>query len=84
MANLGLDINLYKRKFYLMLKGGYEYGITRTFTSSGKRYFNELGYIYPVVYDPRNNKVSALHSFIGNTSYHRQAIWLEAGFKFKM
>ncbi len=85
MANLGIDVNLYKRKFYLMLKGGYEYGITRSYTSSGKRYFDDSRpHIYPVIYNPVNKEVSALHSFIGNTSYHRQAIWLEAGFKFKM
>lgn len=34
MANLGVDVNLYKSKIYLMARGGYEYGIFKHFPIS--------------------------------------------------
>ena len=84
IANLGIDINLVKRRLYLMVKGGYEYGFTKSYVAQGKKFFDTSSRFYPAIYNPADGSVVAMHSFISNTSYHRQAIWLEVGFKFKM
>ena len=95
MANLGLDVNLSKKKFYLMVKCGYEYGLTKSYTATGEKYCDSFNRVYPLIYAPDSDyfyggygyageNITAMHSLIGNTSYHRQAIWLEIGLKLKM
>ena len=83
-ANLGIDVNLFKRVLYLSVKGGYEYGLTNSYYASGKKLYDKGAFIYPVVYDVLGEKFYAMHSAISNTSYHRQAIWLQFGLKIKM
>lgn len=84
MANIGLDINLLKRRLYLSLKGGYEYGILQTYSSDTNPYFSSSSQsnVYPVVFD--GSKDVAVHSLISGVSFRRSAIWLSAGLKFKL
>ena len=88
-ADMGLDINLYRRKTYFMLKAGYEYGFIGSmvegkdaYAASGTSYFVK-GKYYPIVYDSRNNKDIAVHSLLSGVALRRQTLWLSTGFKFK-
>lgn len=83
MANLGFEFNLSKRKVYLLLRAGYEYGVTSSYESGDLRYF-ESGKMYPFVYDPVKGEDRPVHSLFGNVSFRRQGIWFEGGFKFKL
>lgn len=83
MADIGLDINLVKRKWYLMLRAGYEYGLFDMYTSGTNKYF-ETSTSYPVVYDPVSKTNRHVHSLISGMSLKRQGLWVSGGFKFKM
>ena len=83
-ANLGIDVNLFKRILYLSVKGGYEYGLTNSYYAAGRKLYDKSALVYPVVYDVLGEKFYAMHSAVSNTSYHRQAIWLQFGLKIKM
>lgn len=84
MGNLGFDINLAKRKVYLSIKAGYEYGLTDSYENHKNVYYDLNSRVYPVVYNVAVGQHVAVHSMITNLEYRRQAIWLQAGFKFKM
>ncbi len=84
IANLGVDVNILKKRLYLSLKGGYEYGLMESYSGTGLKYFDAKKNIFPVVYNPMTSGYTTMHSFISNTSYRRQAIWLEFGLKLKM
>lgn len=88
-ADIGLDINCYKRKTYFMLRAGYEYGFMGllvngkdSYSVSGTPYF-ESGKYYPIVYDTRSGKDVAVHSLLSGATLRRQALWFSTGFKFK-
>lgn len=83
IGNIGFDINLLKRKVYLSVKGGYEYGLLPSYIGNGNKYF-VYEHIFPVVYDPIKGMIVPTHSLISNISLRRQAIWLETGLKFKI
>ena len=85
-ANLGFDINIAKRKVYLSVKGGYEYGLTTSYRNSDNQYFSKADKIYPVVYNynSKNDTHVAVHSLITNLEYTRRTIWFQAGLKFKI
>ena len=84
IANLGVDVNLLKNRLYLGMKGGYEYGLMKSYSGTGMSFFDADKKIFPVVYNPLTSGYSAVHSFIGSTSYRRQAFWFEFGLKLKM
>ena len=84
MGNLGFDINLAKRKVYLSIKAGYEYGLTDSYENHKNVYYDLNSRVYPVVYNVAVGQHAAVHSMITNLEYRRQAVWLQAGFKFKM
>lgn len=90
-ARLGLDVNLYKKRIYFSLGASFEFGITDSYVKSplSNPYVNIPGSkdeypIYPIIYNPYNESHIALHSLVSNTSYRRQALWLEAGIKIKL
>jgi hypothetical protein len=84
MANLGVDINLYRKMFYLSMRAGYEYGLNYISQASEANFYNMSTGLYPVVYNPMKASFTAMHSFLRSTSYRRQALWFEFGLKFKM
>ena len=84
IANLGVDVNVLKKRLYVSLRGGYEYGLMKSYYGTGLKFFDAEKNIYPVVYNPLTSGYTAMHSFISNTSYRRQAFWLEFGLKLKM
>lgn len=88
-AAIGLDINMYRRKTYFMLRAGYEYGFMGllmdgkdAYSVSGTPYFED-GKYYPIVYDTRSKKDVAVHSLLSGVTLRRQALWFSTGFKFK-
>lgn len=89
-ADIGLDINLYRKKTYFMLRAGYEYGFIGFFggkdsyLGSGTPYYEKDKY-YPIVYDPTNtqNPDVAVHSFYSGVNLRRQTLWFSTGLKFK-
>jgi hypothetical protein len=88
-ADIGLDINMYRRKTYFMLRAGYEYGFMGllmdgkdAYSVSGTPYFED-GKYYPIVYDTRSKKDVAVHSLLSGVTLRRQALWFSTGFKFK-
>lgn len=83
-ADIGLDINLYRKKTYFMFKAGYEYGFKDSYSGSGTPYYKEDKY-YPIVYDPTNtqNPDVAVHSFYSGVNLRRQTLWFSTGLKFK-
>lgn len=83
-VNLGVDVNIYKKLLYFSLKSGYEYGLTDSYKSTGLTYYqNAQKKIYPVVYNSMTSQFVSMHTFIGGTSYRRQAVWFDFGFKYK-
>lgn len=87
IANLGLDINLFKKRIYLMLQGGYEYGVTNSYESPTSQYgASEVKPIVPELNasgDAVANHV-AVNSLISGLETKRRAIWLTTGLKFKL
>ena len=84
MANLGVDVNVFKRILYLSLRCGYEYGLNKSYKADRTGYSDISSGLYPVVYNPVDESFVAMHSFIGSTSYRRQALWFEFGLKLKL
>lgn len=83
MANLGLDINLMKNRIYLMIRGGYEYGLLKAYEShTGNPYCSASH--YPVIYDPYAMKDVAVHSLMTDLSFRRGTVWISTGVKFKL
>lgn len=87
-GNIGLDVNLVKKKMYLMVRAGYEYGITPTFKSGAASYYvKESSYVkdssYPVIYD-KDNKNVLVHPMISGLEISRQGWWFSGGLKFKL
>lgn len=84
-GNLGFDINLFKQRAYFSVKAGYEYGLKDSYSNQGLAYYDVSKKIYPVVYDPAGRQRNvAFHSLITDLKFRRQAVWLQAGFKFKI
>ena len=84
-GNLGVDINLFRQKTYFSLKAGYEYGFRPSYSKDGLDYYDQSNNIYPVVYNPIGNGNNvAFHSMITKLSFQRRAVWIQAGFKFKI
>lgn len=88
-ANMGLDINLVKRKIYLMVRAGYEYGFTPAYQSTTSDYMS--GSSYPIVCTGLKQNGSsvqgthvAVHSLVSGLTLYRQAWWFSTGFKFKL
>ncbi|MBO5419870.1 MAG: hypothetical protein J6A22_07270 [Bacteroidales bacterium] len=79
MVNLGLDINVYKKKLYAMLRVGYEYGLS-SYLSTTNKYMSGR----PLVYDPVSAQHIAVNSMISGISFNRSSLWISAGIKFKM
>lgn len=89
VGNIGLDINLVKRKWYLMLRVGYEYGLgllsesDMIYSSETNAYFEKNKFL-PIIYDPVDNKNIHVHSLISGAKFRREGLWVSGGFKFKM
>ncbi len=89
VGNIGLDINLVKRKWYLMLRVGYEYGLgllsesDMIYSSETNAYFEKNKHL-PIIYDPVDNEDIHVHSLISGAKFRREGLWVSGGFKFKM
>lgn len=83
-ANLSIDVNIYKRRYYAYLNIGYEYGITQSYQAQGRNEFYVDGLVYPVLTHSHSGDLYALHSMMSCTSYRRQALWIGLGIKIKM
>jgi len=79
MANLGLDVNVHKKRLYVMARVGYEYGLT-AYQSGTNGYMKS----FPVVYDPSGGQHVAVNSLISGISFNRSSLWISAGIKLKM
>lgn len=84
MANLGFEFNISQKRTYLIMRAGYEYGLTTSYSSGGLPYSDSKNNVFPFVYDPVKNTSRALHSLFSNVTLRRQGIWFEGGFKFKL
>lgn len=83
IGSAGFDINLYKRHIFLSIKATYEYGIGDVHTSDNLPLFNNNQKFYPIIYDSTTDEHIATRSFMGSTSFKRQAIWVKGGLTFK-
>lgn len=84
-GNIGLDVNLVKRKIYLMLRAGYEYGIMSKYKSDMAPFYqNDSEISYPVVYDAVQNQHIAVHPMINGLEFSRRGWWFSGGIKFKL
>lgn len=79
MANLGVDVNLYKRRVYAMARVGYEYGM-KSYESNTSAYMDNI----PVIYDDNKKQHVAVNSLISGVSLNRSSLWISIGVKFKL
>lgn len=84
MAALGADINLWKNQIYFNLSVGYEHGLMSPLYSSPTNQFSSSDGIYPLIYNPVSDSHIPVHSLISGVSFNRSALWISAGFKFKL
>jgi hypothetical protein len=91
IANIGLDINLYKSRIYFVVEAGYEYGITKSFESTTSTYISASGSkdkkpIIPALKQDGSERQGdvATYSLISGLTTKRNAIWFTTGLKFKM
>lgn len=87
MVNLGLDVNIFKRRIYFSVRGGYEHGLMgKIYESKTHPYYSPYSSekMYPVVYNPLEDEHIAVHSLISGVSFSRSAFWFSAGLKFKL
>lgn len=84
-GNIGLDINLLKKRIYLMLRVGYEYGFMPVYKSKLAPYFNsDNPASYPIIYDLESNQHIAVQPMVNGLDYSRRGLWLSGGIKFKL
>ena len=83
MANLGVDVNLHKRRVYAMARVGYEYGLN-AYQSMTSIYMSGSG--IPVIYASGidKNQHVAVNSLISGVSFNRSSLWISVGVKFKL
>lgn len=79
MANLGVDVNLYKKRVYAMARVGYEYGM-KAYESNTSAYRDYI----PVIYDDIKKKHIAVNSLISGVSLNRSSPWISIGVKLKL
>ena len=86
-GNIGLDVNLLKRKMYFMVRVGYEYGFMPTFKSDAAPYYynnkNNPEKSYPIIRNAENDDV-VVHPMINGLEFNRQGLWISGGLKFKL
>lgn len=89
IANIGLDVNLYKGRIYWMIGAGYEYGLTESRVLNISTLCAEDTNIKPIVLgvntegSAQANNI-AVNSLIGGVATKRNAIWFTTGLKFKL
>ena len=84
-ANLGLDVNILKKRIYFMVRAGYEYGLMTTYKSDLAPYFKSgSGSSYPVIYDAANNQHVMVHPMVNGLEFSRRGFWISGGIKFKL
>lgn len=81
MANLGLDVDVYKRRLYAQIRVGYELGLMQSYKSANRRGYRNTNQI---VFDPYEENHIALNSLISGLSFKRNSLWISLGVKFKM
>ena len=86
IANLGLDVNLYKKRIYLTVGAGYEYGFNKSYESTTISYEDSKKPILPVMKKDGSDRLAdaATLSLIGGIHTMRNAIWFTTGLKFKL
>lgn len=84
IGNIGLDINLYDSTVYLQAKAGYEYGLTYSYKSDEKPYFDPSNNVYPLVWDGRYNREIVFRPLADCVSFKRQALWVSLGIMIKL
>ena len=52
MANIGVDVNVFKRMLYFSLRCGYEYGLNKSYKADRPDFADPSSGLYPVVYNP--------------------------------
>ena len=84
-ANIGFDVNLLKKKMYLMLRAGYEYGIMNKFSSALAPYYQSgSSPSYPVIYDAVKDQHVLVHPMVNGLEISRRGWWFSGGIKFKL
>lgn len=84
-GNLGIDLNILKKKIYLMLRAGYEYGIMTTFKSNLASYYQaDSPASHPIIYDAVQDQHIVVHPMINGLEFSRRGWWFSGGFKFKL
>ena len=88
IANLGLDVNLFKNRIYIMIQAGYEYGITDSYVSNSLVY-NGADSAPVIIPDGKTDGKTdgndvAVSSPISGIQTQRNAVWLTTGLKFKL
>jgi len=80
---VGLDINVVKNILFVEVKGGYEYGITKTYQSQQSVFYSEGETVYPIVYSYQLNKDVVVRPLADCVSFRRQSFNLTAGLMLK-
>ena len=85
MANLGVDIDVYKKRLYAMFRLGYEFGFLKEYDLSGAGGYkntNQVIYLYDEEF--KREKHVAMNSLISGLDFRRSSLWISFGVKFKM
>lgn len=84
-ANIGLDVNLFKKRVYFMARAGYEYGFMLKYKSDLAPYYKSgSSPSYPVIYDAASNEHVIVHPMVNGLEFYRRGWWFSGGIKFKL
>ena len=81
MANMGLDVDVYKKRLYAMVRVGYEFGLLQSYKSDSPYNYMQNRML---VYDPVRDSHIAVNSMISGLNFRRSSLWISFGVKFKM
>ena len=81
-ANMGVDVDVYKKRLYAMVRLGYEFGLLQSYKSDNQ--YDYLQNNRMIVYDPMGDKHIAVNSMISGLNFRRSSLWISFGVKFKM
>lgn len=83
IGNIGLNITLYPKFLYLQVVAGYEYGLTQSYDSRGRTFFDPAKRIYPLTWDGSYDKEIVFRPLADCVSFWRRSLWFSLGMMVK-
>lgn len=84
MGSVGLDIALYARMLYLQVRAGYEYGVTQSYDSDGRKFSDSAVGIYPLIWSGTYGREVVFRPLVDCVSFWRRSLWFSLGIMVKI